>query len=332
LFSENTLKAILRRNRVKKRTRKSANGQRRPLYDYEALSPFHQLQLDTKHLLDKQALPPEVYHHMKAYGLPRYEWHLMDVATRARFTAYSYELSAAFGFMFVLVVLLWLRSHNMRGPISIRVDNGTEFCGGSPKKLQDWNRRLRILGATLKPIPPGAKHLLALVENAHRDDDECFLIVHAERCLHTLAFIHKAQCWQDTWNLYRPHQGLAMNGHVLLFPTVLLESLLKTTGPFNQFLNQSIGGKYVYTKCPILKRNIFACHLLNKVFSSRSSIFRRAGFRLLLPQINRKRGEKIHLVQLAIRNFDSGLLTGNWTSLSTWSWWPLVFIHLFRSI
>jgi putative transposase len=94
VFSENTLKAILRRNHVKKRTRRSTNGQRRHLYDYEALHPFGEFQLDTKHLLDQRALPREVYHHMKSSGIPRYEWHLMDVATRARFTAYSHELSA----------------------------------------------------------------------------------------------------------------------------------------------------------------------------------------------------------------------------------------------
>lgn len=265
VFSENTVKAILSRNHVKKRTRRTTNGQRRHLYDYEALHPFGQFQLDTKHLLDQRALPPEVYHHMKSSGIPRYEWHLMDVATRARFTAYSHELSATFGFAFVVLALLWLRAHNIRGPISIRADNGSEFCRGSPTKLQSWNHRLGLLGAVLKPIPPGAKHLLALVENAHRADDEYFLMIHAERCPHTLSFLQKAQRWQDTWNFYRPHLGLGMNGltpkekllasksmihwHVLLFPTLLLESLFKSIGPINQFLHQSIGGKYVYTKC-----------------------------------------------------------------------------------
>lgn len=54
----------------------------------------------------------------------------MDMATRARFTAYSYELSATFGFMFISLVLLWLRAHNVRGPIRIRLDNGADFVGG----------------------------------------------------------------------------------------------------------------------------------------------------------------------------------------------------------
>ena len=135
MFSENTVKALVRRNQVKRNRRRAATGQNRHLYDYEALIPFRELQLDTKHLLDKSALAKEVYDHMQQQGLPRYEWHMMDAATRTRFTAYSYELSAAFGFLFIMVVLVWLRAHGVRDPVRIRLDNGAEFCGGSAKKL-----------------------------------------------------------------------------------------------------------------------------------------------------------------------------------------------------
>jgi putative transposase len=265
MFSEDTVRAILRRNQVKRHTRRAATGHVRHLYDYEALIPFRELQLDTKHLLDKGALAPEVYAHMNQYGLPRFEWHIMDAATRARFTAYSYELSATFGFLFIVFVLVWLRAHGVRDPVRIRLDNGAEFCAGSVKKLAQWNQRLGPLEAVLDPIPAGAKHLLALVENAHRTDDEYFLMIHAERCLHTLAFLTKAQQWQDTWNFYRPHFGLGMKGytpkdklkatktmlhqHIMLFPVLLLETLLKQIGNINQFLNQLLGGKYVYTTC-----------------------------------------------------------------------------------
>ena len=267
VFSEDTVRAILRRNQVTRHTRRAATGHVRHLYDYEALMPFRELQLDTKHLLDKSALAPEVYAHMNQHGLPQYEWHIMDAATRARFTAYSYELSATFGFMFIVVALMWLRTHGVRGYIRIRLDNGAEFCGGSPKKLAQWNQRLRSLQAVLDPIPAGAKHLLALVENAHRADDEYFLMIHAERCLHTLAFLTKAQQWQDTWNFYRPHFGLGMKGytpkdklkatktmlhqHFMLFPVLLLETLLRQIDNINHFLNRLLGGKYVYTTCQI---------------------------------------------------------------------------------
>ena len=111
--SENTIKAILKRNGVKKNTKRSYNGKQRALYDYEALMPFSEFQLDTKHLLDKNALPKEVYNHMNEYNLPLYEWNLIDIATRTRFTAYSYELTSVFGFMFIVFNVLWLRTHNV---------------------------------------------------------------------------------------------------------------------------------------------------------------------------------------------------------------------------
>jgi len=125
------------------------------------------------------------------------------------------------------------------------------------------------LGAMLDPIPTGAKHLLALVENAHRADDEYFLMVHAERCVHTRAFLTKAQGWQDTWNFFRSNYGLGMKGltpreklkatkvmmhqHVLLFPVLLLEGLLRKIGSLNHFLRQHEGGKYVHTTCQYLR-------------------------------------------------------------------------------
>src|ERR1700756_111638 len=272
-FSENTIKAILKRNNIHRKSKRVANGQRRHLYDYEALEPFREFQLDTKHLLDKSALPKDVYNHINRCRLPKYEWHLMDAATRTRFTAYSYELSATFGFMFIVLVLLWLRSHGVRSEMRIRLDNGMEFCGGREKKLEQWNESLSVFGATLDPIPPGAKHLLALVENAHRSDDEYFLMIHAQRCSDTYAFLDKAQRWQDTWNFYRPHGGLGMRGmtpkeklkytktmvhwHVQLFPVLLLEELLRVIGTPNQFFKHLIGGKYLHTMCHFFCLNFY---------------------------------------------------------------------------
>lgn len=54
---------------------------------------------------------------MKDYNLPLYEWKLIDVGTRTRFTAYSYELASVFGLMFIVFAALWFRAHNVRGII-----------------------------------------------------------------------------------------------------------------------------------------------------------------------------------------------------------------------
>lgn len=264
-FSEDTIKAILRRNSVKKKTRKTANARRRPLYDYEALLPFQEMQLDTKHILDQDALPAEVYAHIQRNKLPLYEWNIIDVATRIRFTAYSHELSAVFASMFLSIVLLWLRAHNVRGSIRIRLDNGMEFCGASKRKLDQWNAYLSWFDASLHPIPPGAKHLQGIIENSHRADDECFLIIHAERCSSTDQFLIKAQQWQDTWNCYRPSYGIAMHGrtpheklnashtninaHLLQFPVLLMENVLRLLGTFTASLKLIQAGKYLPTMC-----------------------------------------------------------------------------------
>jgi hypothetical protein len=277
-FSMNTVKKVLRRNQVAKKKLRTKGGARRYLYDYEHLEPFREFQLDTKHILDKRALPEMVYEHIVTRGLPKYEWNMVDVATRARFTAYSHSLSAVYGFSFVVLVVLWLRGHNVRGRISIRVDNGGEFCGGSAQKLEEWNSLLGLLDAELKPIPPGAKHLQAIVENTHRKDDESFFAIHPPRCEDTEAFLYKAQRWQDTWNTARPSYGIAMKGrtplrklrdskamiseHILSFSVLLMEDVVKNIGPavkwFETYLGVQflrLGGTYVCARY-LLSRKI----------------------------------------------------------------------------
>jgi len=89
-ISKNTVRAILKRNKVyRKRVRTKSKGVKH-LYNYEELEAFEQLQIDTKHLLDMSALPKDVYENMKGKGLPLlYEWNAIDAKTRIRFTAYS---------------------------------------------------------------------------------------------------------------------------------------------------------------------------------------------------------------------------------------------------
>jgi putative transposase len=78
-------------------------------------------------------------------------------------------------------------------------------------------------------------------------------------------FLLKAQQWQDTWNCYRPSYGIAMHGltpqekliasntminkHVLLFPVLLMEYVLKSLGTFTALLKLIKTGKYVPTVC-----------------------------------------------------------------------------------
>jgi hypothetical protein len=202
---------------------------------------------------------------MERHGLPKYEWNLIDIGTRTRFTAYSYELSSTYGYMFIVYCVLWLRAHNVRNKIRIRMDNGSEFCGGSDKKLKMWNESLSNIDVELYTIPPGAKHLMAVVENSHRADDEFFLIPYIEKCLNPKTFLYKAQTWQDTWNFAKPNFGISMNGmtpyqklksakslihhHVLKFPTILIENLFKFAYIISNSPMLKSTGQYVFTKC-----------------------------------------------------------------------------------
>jgi len=85
-ISPNTIKVILRRGGIKRQKRRVRRGER-PLYDYEHLLPFEELQVDTKHILDQDSLPRDVYEHIRGQGLPIYQWTCIDVAARARFLA-----------------------------------------------------------------------------------------------------------------------------------------------------------------------------------------------------------------------------------------------------
>lgn len=246
--SEETVKAVLRRNKVERKKVRTANKRRRPLYDYEALAPFAEMQLDTKHILDLDALPEEVYRHILRYKLPLYEWNIIDAATRIRFTAYSYELSATFGWLFMFIVINWLRVHGVRHSIQIQADNGSEFCSGSKQKEEELNRLLATMGASFTSIPAGKKYLQAIVENSHRHDDEQFLSIHPRRVRTAAGFLQKAQRWQDTWNAARRSWGVSMHGvtpltklkqkddllssRIVQFPVFLMEDVLKWGGSY----------------------------------------------------------------------------------------------------
>ena len=265
---ESSIKYILKGLKSKKRRSKNKNMRR--LYDYEKLLPFSELQVDTKYILDQKALPESVYNHIKKYNLPIYEYNAIDAKTRMRFTAYSYSLNSTFGSMFIMLVILWLRFHNVKNKIRIRVDNGTEFFGGSNKKLSYFNRMIFVFDSEVYNIPPGAKQLMGIVENSHRADDEYFLSIHPERCKNYKQFLVKAQKWQDTWNSARSSFGIAMNGmtpleklrslntmisdNIAAFPVILLDDLFKISGAvmqwFRYYINKKIlyhNGQYVFT-------------------------------------------------------------------------------------
>src|SRR5258708_25983516 len=172
------LKGIYKRNNLKTIVVRSANGERRHLYDYPTIACFAFMHLDVKHILDKHALPQDIYDLLSSNGAPIYEWNLIDAKSRARFTAYSYGLCAEFGFRFLLFALQYIRAtlRNQDQHIRIGMDNGLEFCLGSQKKEDEWNRILAGLNASVYQYDPNFDIRKNLIERSHRTDDEALFI------------------------------------------------------------------------------------------------------------------------------------------------------------
>ena len=272
-ISQNTVRAILKRNKVKPKKVRTKNKTTRHLYNYEELEAFEEIQIDTKYLHDSNSLPEDVYKNMKKRKLPLYEWNAIDAKTRMRFTAYSWELNSTYGLLFVLMVVMWLRLHNKQGKIRIRVDNGSEFFSGSEKKKKEWNKILGLFEAEVYNIPPGAKHLMGIVEHSHRVDDESFLIIHGGRSKNAKEFLFRAHKWQNVWNKSRHSFGIGMEGktpmekleevhdgminkNVVNFPVITLEELSKKVNSAVMWLSRFdplsyllLGGKYLRVRC-----------------------------------------------------------------------------------
>ena len=261
-----------------KKKRRSKNGNVRHLYEYGKLSPFEELQIDTKKIRDTTALPEEHIKLIDDLNLPVWEWNAIDAATRIRFTAYSHSINATFGLFFITFVVLWLRKYNVKSKIRIRTDNGSEFASGSMKKLIDINNFLGQFGAELYPIAAGKKYQNAIVENLHGKDDSEFLIPRLRFVRDKYDFLKDVKKWVDFWNQKRPHFGIEMYGktpleklrsynslinqNVVDFPVFLIEDVLNTSAnaflnlinfKLNNFINSnlktSMGGQYVWYRC-----------------------------------------------------------------------------------
>jgi putative transposase len=172
------IKGIYRRNNLKTKVIRSANRERRHLYDYQAIACFQFMHLDVKHILDKHALPENIYDFLSRNGAPIYQWNLIDAKSRTRFLAYSYGLNAEFGFRFLLFAIQYIRAtlRNQEQHLRIGMDNGLEFCLGSKKKEDEWNSVLQVLNASSYQYDPHFDIRKNLIERSHKTDDEALYI------------------------------------------------------------------------------------------------------------------------------------------------------------
>lgn len=205
------IKGVYKRNNLTTKKIRTANGNRRPLYDYDKLAAFEQLQYDTKHIPDQKSLPREIYEKFKhSDELPKYQWTITDAKTKTRFLAWSYALNSFFGLKFLEFVICWLRAHNIRARMHIQIDGGTEFCCASQKKLEQWNNYLDRYNVEVYDTD-GVKWKQNLIERTHRTDDEEFYCPRGEFINSKSDFLVEAQHWLIYQN-HRSNDGIGLNG------------------------------------------------------------------------------------------------------------------------
>lgn len=271
-LSPNTIGNILSRHPVQKQvyTRPSVS---KPLYDYEALLPFEELQIDTKHIEDYGALGKIAFIPRKL-GLPLYQWTIIDAKTKTKFLAYSHKLNANYGLWLMQLVVWWLRAQGISYSLHFQADNGSEFAAGSKRKEENINAILGYINASFTSIPAGKKYLQGIVERTHRTDDEEFYRPHLPKTSSREDFLIRAQRYQDTFNVLRQHWGIGMNGltplaklkscfvltaeHKVAFPVLIMDELFDGIKELNFYATMKttthLGGK------DLLTHYLFSCY------------------------------------------------------------------------
>lgn len=238
------LKGVYKRQQFRVQKVRSSNGERRALYDYQTLACFERMHYDVKHILDKHALPEEIYQLLSGKEIPRYEWNIIDAKSRFRFLAYSDEINSEFGLHFLLFVIQYLRSvlHNSEQEMVIGFDNGIEFCSGSSRKELDWNRLAAPMNARIYAYEPRFDIRKNLIERSHLTDDEELYIPRGVFMKTKKDFVKEVTNYQMYWNVERPHSGIGMKDHtpyevlkqsklsgvekLLMFPTLVLDDVI----------------------------------------------------------------------------------------------------------
>lgn len=238
------LRGVYKRQELKTEKTRSCTGEVRHLYDYQVLGCFERLHYDVKYVLDQHALPEDIYRLLSRPDIPRYEWNILDAKSRFRFLAYSYERPSEFGLRFLLFVIQYLRSRLVAYDPSIRIgfDNGMEFCGGSKRKEEEWNRLLSCADAEIYSYEPRFDIRKNLIERSHLTDDEELYIPRGIYMGTKETFLKEVTGYQHYWNFERSHSGIGMDNHtpfeilkqsgiigaekLLRFPVLILDDVI----------------------------------------------------------------------------------------------------------
>lgn len=205
-----TIKKIIRRNKLTKKRRRTRYRTRR-YYDFDSIYPLSVFEVDLKEVYDKRALPKDVIEHARQIKVPRYQWTAIDIKTRMRFISYSNEKTFSCGMVFIKSLIYHLRAMGINHKIIIKTDNGEEFGGKSIPKLEYLNKNIfSQLNAELLHIPKRSPYLNGFVERSHRTDDEELYLTEITRSQSKQEFLFRALRWLFFYNTKRFHQGISM--------------------------------------------------------------------------------------------------------------------------
>jgi len=249
IYSLGKIKGVYRRKGFKTKKVRSANGERRSLYNYDKIEAFEFLQYDTKDILDMHAIPADIYEKFQKSGqLPKIQWTIIDAKTKTRFLAWSYNRSSFFGFKFLEFTLNWLRAHGVQNKKSVQMDMGSEFYSGSKRKQKEWNEYFKKYNCHVYDTE-GVKWKQNIVERSHRIDDEEFYCPRGDRINTKTDFMIEGQFWIKYYN-HRPSESIGLNGispkekleklgvlnaeKIYNFPCLILEDFFH---PFIHFFN-----------------------------------------------------------------------------------------------
>lgn len=242
LIPESTIGKILKVKKLARQKKRIRREYHAVKYDWSRLLPFEKFELDTKEIKDKDTLPSEIYEHLvNSDFIPKWQWTLIDVKTRIRFLAWSYNKDWVNCQVFVKTVVWWLRMFGFNNEFTFWSDGGTEL---QASRLDAFNRSIdnfwKPLGIERKIIRKGHPEDDPFVERSHETDDFEFYIPHLLKIKSEMQFIKAGAWWQKVYNTIRPHMGLddltpyeklkslgyTTPKEICLFPTLILDRLV----------------------------------------------------------------------------------------------------------
>jgi len=208
VLSPHTIRNILRRNKPKKKKQRNGNGKTRPFVDWYSAKAFEVVQIDLKYIVDQKALSMQQIQHVYSHKLPLFQWTAIDVNSRFRLLAYSYERTWTNGLTWFLWVLSWLRSHGVTAHIIFTVDHGEEFGGKSWLKIFELKKLLSEFGCTFIQNRPKHPEENPHIERSHRTDDDEFYIPRILSINSPKEFFFEAMNYLYYYNVVRRHSSL----------------------------------------------------------------------------------------------------------------------------